>query len=325
MQAFAVTAAICALAFLIGYSINQGGTCAVAAAREVVDRRTVRLLVGMAVASGAAGVVTLGLHLATSGATHLGPATEVAAHLLIGAAVFGVGAWVNDACLLGSLARLGDGEFRLLALPAGLAAGFWLATAAGADAIPAAAPSALAGDPAAAAWAALAFGALAGLGLTLLRLGERHLAGARRHRWPLGRAMLTLGVCGGALYALSPAWTYADLVHQGLAAAMAMAAATSVPAVLATVAGAVAAAHSTGGWRPRPPRASALARTFAGGALMGIGAAMIPGGNDGLLLSAVPAAAPGALAAFAVMTATVLACVALAPVARSRGAAPGRR
>ena len=76
----------------------------------------------------------------------------------------------------------------------------------------------------------------------------------------------------------------------------------------------------------RPPRAAPLARTLAGRALMGVGASKIPGGNDGLLLSAVPAAAPGAFAAFAVMTATVVACVTLGPLTTTGGAAAdGRR
>ncbi len=53
---------------------------------------------------------------------HAGTA-EVTPTLLLGAVVFGCGALLNDACLLGSLSRLGDGELRLLLLPAGLTSG----------------------------------------------------------------------------------------------------------------------------------------------------------------------------------------------------------
>ena len=46
--------------------------------------------------------------------------------------------------------------------------------------------------------------------------------------------------------------------------------------------------------------------TLVGGGLMGVGVAAIPGGNDGLVLAAVPALSPGGIAAYLTMTATII-------------------
>ena len=61
-----------------------------------------------------------------------------------------------------------------------------------------------------------------------------------------------------------------------------------------------------GGWftgRLKPIRVSAraLGRAFFGGVLMGWGSLLVPGGNDGLLLLAMPMLWPYAWVAFATM------------------------
>jgi uncharacterized membrane protein YedE/YeeE len=81
------------------------------------------MFVGFLAASAAAGLVAVPIvWTGTLGAT-LAPSTSINFLLLIGAIAFGLGALINDTCLLGSLARLGDGEMRLLALPLGLTIG----------------------------------------------------------------------------------------------------------------------------------------------------------------------------------------------------------
>ena len=46
-------------AFVMGYALNQGSTCAVTAAREWIDRRTARMATGLAVAVAVAGLTWL--------------------------------------------------------------------------------------------------------------------------------------------------------------------------------------------------------------------------------------------------------------------------
>lgn len=123
MESIAFDLLICMLAFWFGYSANRGGTCLVVAAHELQKRRPPRMFVGFVAASAAAGLVAIPLAWSGTLNATLAPSTNVNAFLLIGAIAFGFGALINDTCLLGSLARLGDGEMRLLALPVGLAVG----------------------------------------------------------------------------------------------------------------------------------------------------------------------------------------------------------
>ena len=308
-----IVAGVCALAFWMGYSVNQGGTCSVATAYEILHHRRPRLFIGLLAASATAALVSTGLVWSeVGGAMHSStvPATPT---LLLGAVVFGCGALINDACLLGSLSRLGDGELRLLLLPAGLAAGFMIANYGLADVV-AWCPSLLA-VPGPAAMAGLAvWSAVLVLSLAFV---ARH--DARKHkpqqspppgqrRWPLPLTMVVLGLTGGILFATAPIWTYADLVRSALPLVMAMAEpdAIAVLGVAAAVCGTITSSLRRRAWRPRRITARDAVMTLVGGGLMGVGVAAIPGGNDGLVLAAVPALSPGGIAAYLTMTATIM-------------------
>ena len=124
---------VCMLAFWLGYSVNQGGTCAVATAYEIINHRRPRLFISLAAVSAAAGLVAVPLVWFAVGSAMLAGTVDVSGTVLVGAVVFGIGATINDACLLGSLGRLGEGKLRLVVLPAGLAAGFFAADSTGID------------------------------------------------------------------------------------------------------------------------------------------------------------------------------------------------
>jgi hypothetical protein len=119
--------------------------------------------------------------------------------------------------------------------------------------------------------------------------------------------MLVLGLTGGAIYATAPGWTYADLVQRSLPLTMAVAEGTAALTVAATVAGAITAAHRQRTWRLQRGTAADVGRTLVGGVLMGLGVGTIPGGNDGLVLAAVPSLSPGGLAAHVTMMLTIMA------------------
>ena len=74
---------------------------------------------------------------------------------------------------------------------------------------------------------------------------------------------------------------------------------------LALLAGAVAGAASAGMFRLRISSPGDVARHFAGGALMGVGAALIPGGNDSLVLIGLPLLQPSAGAAYVAMVVAI--------------------
>ena len=63
---------------------------------------------------------------------------------------------------------------------------------------------------------------------------------------------------------------------------------------------------------------SDVAKTLSGGVLMGLGAAVIPGGNDGLILAALPALSIGGAAAYVLMLATIMSALAVTRAWRGR-------
>lgn len=70
---------------------------------------------------------------------------------------------------------------------------------------------------------------------------------------------------------------------------------------VAVLGGAVVSGLLAQGFRSTRPTARGLAGCFSGGLLMGCGSLLVPGGNDGLVLLAMPLLWPYAWASFAVM------------------------
>ena len=312
------TLIVCLLAFWMGYSVNQAGTCAVVTAHEILHHRRPRQFVGLLAASAAAGLISVPLVWFAAGSAMLAGAVDVSGSLLVGAVIFGLGATINDACLLGSLSRLGDGELRLVVLPIGLAGGFFVADGAKLGESRHIQDSILSA-PNMTGYIALA--AFAGTLVIALALVSRARTVRKPGQWPFGLSMIVLGATGGALYVTAPSWTYLDLVHRSLPLAMRPGSNVAVLTVTATIVGAVTAAHRRKRWRPQRVAIAGAAKTIAGGFFMGVGAAAIPGGNDGLILAALPALSIGGAVAYFVMLATIMVALAAkrAPLRRLQG------
>ena len=154
-----------------------------------------------------------------------------------------------------------------------------------------------------------AFAVLAVLAaIVMLRLGGRRRAG----RLPLVLSMTLLGVTGGVMFVLQPGWTYADVMRLCIQPSMANIGpgARLVAPALLTIGGAAAAAAQARTFRWSLPGAVDVLRTLVGGALMAFGAAIIPGGNDSLLLAAIPAGSASGALAYGLITLATLALVA---------------
>lgn len=298
---------VAGLAFAIGYAIRRGSICAVVAARMlVVDRRSTRMR-AFGLAAAAAGAIILPLHWLAPDAVGLSVLYPVTWTVLAGGIAFGLGARMNDACALGTLAHLTGGDLDYSFTVLGMVAGATLI--AGVAGIPTPDPnlSPMATPTPLSTLVALAFAATAVL--TLQRRARRWLRELRRpgiaHFGPF-RAMLVIGVCGGLLYALAGGWTYMSvLTGEAIHLAHPTAPAIALPALMAAVllvAGGFAAAVRTGTFRLRAPTLRQGARCLAGGLLMGGAAATIPGGNGALLVHGIPSLAPHAIAAYAAMT-----------------------
>ena len=109
-----VVAALCA--GVMGYAIQRGATCAVAAIDEVVDERTFgRLLALVEAALWVAGGIVLARAMHVLPQMPAGYAAT--SWTVIGGALLGLGATLNGACVFGSIARFGSGEWAYLLTP----------------------------------------------------------------------------------------------------------------------------------------------------------------------------------------------------------------
>ena len=103
---------------VMGFAIQRGATCAVAAVDELVSKRSATRLMAMLEASL---WVAVGLVLAQQlhWLERLPAGYALSAWTIVGGALLGFGAWVNRACVFGSIARLGSGNWAYLATPLG--------------------------------------------------------------------------------------------------------------------------------------------------------------------------------------------------------------
>ena len=115
-----VVAATCA--GLMGYAIQRGATCTVAAMDEVVRRRGVNRLASMfAAALWVLGGLAIAQSLHALGGMPSG--FPVTCLTVLGGVLLGLGAYVNKACVFGAIARLGSGEWAYIVTPIGFYAG----------------------------------------------------------------------------------------------------------------------------------------------------------------------------------------------------------
>ena len=98
------------LSFLVGYAIRRGSICAVLATRAlIVDRRSARFH-AFGVAAAGAGAVVVPLHWLAPADVTLSAGYPVTVSVAVAGAIFGLGARLNNACVLGTLAHLTGGN-----------------------------------------------------------------------------------------------------------------------------------------------------------------------------------------------------------------------
>jgi hypothetical protein len=247
----------------------------------------------------------------------LAEGAPVGARLLLGAALFGLGAALNGACALGTVAQLTRGRGDFLGTLAGLGLGAAAAIRLGIGTRPAL-PSAVAAP----GW--LGFAALAVFAAVALPV-TGHLRRSRlllRPRLTTVLGFVILGVCGGLLNATAGDWTYTSLLTGAAGGALGASGrdpmAVTAACAVAIFAGGLVAAARSGRLAPARPTLRSAAPKLAGGAMMSFGAMMIPGGNDMLLFAGLPSLDPGAWLAYAAMIGSLV----LALTARRRWLSP---
>jgi toxin CptA len=299
MIASLAVSALCA--GLMGFAIQRGGTCLVAAVDQMVSKRRATRLIALAEASllVASGMVVAQL----LGLLPMAPrAFAVTGWTLAGGMIMGLGAYVAGACVFGAVARIGNGEPSYFLVPLGFFIGCLAALRLGMARLPEVVDrhspvlmqSSLFAAPlvAVAAW----------------RLWHT-IAAARRGQfaqyvWSPHVATGVIGVTFVILLLVAGAWNYTDYLAEA-ARHMGGRGLDRGLLLLALFAGALAGGWTAGRIKPAKPTLAALGRCLAGGFMLGFGGSLVPGANDGLILLGLPLLYPHAWVAFAGMLVTI--------------------
>lgn len=280
------------LGLLLGASAHRAGLCTVKAVAETMTTGQGHILWSFLKAS----LWTLGF---LSIAAAFGVDADLSTRPLMltglaGGLIFGVGAALNGACSFSTLARLAEGHGSMVFTLVGWALGLLAMRGVASGFHGTAATTTLP------VWLVLP-----GLAWILWEGGRLVLLFWRRGRglvgggyWPLSLGVFLIAVGNSGLLLIDRPWSFTSTAICATGAAPV--APCAHPAALWVVSGAAMFAMLTsatlrGSFRLRPLRLNSALRRLGAGSLMGAGAAMIPGGNDGLILFGIPSLSPHAL------------------------------
>ncbi len=292
MEIWAGMALLALLGFVLGFAINHGSICTVIATRELVsEKRPARFIALVECAVWAALVYAI---LETSPTMQQG--WSPLGYLVPAAMLFGIGTYVNGACVFGAVGHFGNGDIDFGFAFLGIFAVFYIDSLLGL--LPDQPPIS----------ASLPLGpvllAIALLAILALRLGLSLRSESNFRRLTL--SMGAIGITFTILAVLAPGFSITASVGSIV----------SIP-----VAGVVISVCMFGGslvsarFRKRRfmlkwPTIKTIVRRTLGGILMGLGALLIPGGNDTLLMIGFPMGAWQAALAYVLFVATVAALIA---------------
>lgn len=288
-------------AAIMGYAIQRGATCMVAAVEEVLTRKRAHRLVALAEAAiWVAGGLILAQLVGVLRMAPVGHAAGLSA--VVGGVLLGIGALINRACVFGAIARLGSGEWAQAMTPVGFFLGCLIAgwTMAPVPAIPATSPLLQAGPV-----LLIPFLIFAGWrGIEAASALRRKMFA--RHVWSPHHATAVIGIAFVVMLIVAGSWAYTDALAS-LARGMAERDLSRLLLFVALLAGALLGGWTAGRLRHAAPSPRALAHSLIGGMMMGLGSLLIPGSNDGLILIGLPLLMPYAILALASMTASIAA------------------
>lgn len=280
------------LGFVLGFALNQGSICTVIATRELVsEKRPARFIALVECAVWAALVYAI---LEASPTMQQG--WSPLGYLIPATVLFGIGTYLNGACVFGSVGHFGNGEIDFGFAFVGIFAVVYVEALF--DLIPNQPPAS----------ASLPVGP-ALLVLALLAVLALRLAVSLRSESNFMRLTLSMGAIGIT-------FTILAIFAPGFSITASVGSIVSIP-VAATVisvcmfGGSLVSArlmkrHFTLQW----PTIKTIVRRTLAGMLMGLGALLIPGGNDALLMIGFPMGAWQAALAYILFVATLAALIA---------------
>ena len=298
-------------AAFLGFAAHRCGVCSVKAVAEIFSTRRAYMFVSF-------GKIVLWVVAATFILAGLGitdsntlAGYDVSARALAGGVLFGIGATINYGCAFSTLTYLGSGDLRYLATLFGFALGVGLyllfaSSLPTTDVVlhwsPFAGPTGWLLAPALLVWSWAAW--------ELWRLVKyrsrsqtwKERLFARRYRLSAGAALI--GVANAILFALHGSWAYTGAIAHTVENIVAAGQGSNLMMALlaaSMMAGIIISAFQSGRFQVKTSRPSIWAMHLSGGTVMGLGAALVPGGNFVLILHDIPALSPHALPTFAAL------------------------
>lgn len=299
-------------AALIGFFADRASFCTVKAVEEVFSTRKAYMLLSIAKLVLWVSSVTIWLVWWLGVESSPKMATGLAWSAVVGGLLFGVGAVLNGGCAIATLTRLGRGNFGMLLTLIGLVSGIAIIQAFD-SAVP------VLNDTRAAPLVSLDKNSATVLGLCLsIWVVWELIRMARTTQSPAGQASIVsrpvrlsvaaavIGASNGVLYAHLGTWSYTHTIGistRGWLDPSAEVAGNDMNVVLwslflALILGIAVSAIRDRKFTARYRPELSWVTYFTGGIIMGVGAGMIPGGNDVLLFNAIPGMSPHGLPAF---------------------------
>jgi hypothetical protein len=294
------------LAALLGFGVHRASLCTVKTVAEIFSARKFYMIKAMLKTVFWVMAISMPILLFLPSITAPNRSYAVTLAAIIGGFMFGVGAAINGGCAFSTLGYLANGNLWMLTT----LLGYCLGVAGLSVIVPMIEPGQALTPLYFKAPSPLIFTILAALWLFLsweifrlwkTREKDRSLSQLFLSKYyRLSTAALVLGFSGGVLYALYDTWTYTNALKQKVQSIwmpIEKPASINLLLFLALFCGMVVSALQRRSWRLQWRPIQTWQRHLIGGALMGAGAVLIPGGNDTLLLKSLPGLSPHALPA----------------------------
>jgi Sulphur transport len=316
MTAIELIAILAPLSFVVGFALQRGNVCTVLAARQIVWTGRWSRLRGLLLTS-AWGFAIL-MPIAWLGIEPLKLGNQVMPGLLTVAAgvLYAIGCFVNGACIFGVCSRTTAGHISFaFAIPA-MGIGATLGQRSGIAPTPKDLTPTLATSPSSlliAAWAAILIW-LAWISLGLIANYRRAGITIPRlltfARWRSSFAAIIIGLLGAALFATDTAWFYPAAAKRLTLFFVGFSDKFPLDSLIGGVGlflGGMAAALLNGRAAMRPPHLVPSIKAIIGGLIIGFAWALIPGGNDAMVLYLLPSLALNGIVAYVAMLASLIA------------------
>ena len=287
------TGLIAILSFALGFALNRGSICTVIATADLVARKRPARSIALLESALWASLVYALLNISP----FMSEGWRPVGYLAAGTVLFALGSYVNGACVFGSVGHFGNGEIEFALVFVGIFIVTYIEPLT--KLLPVQPPLSM----------SLPGGILPLVGiLAFLALARFAVSrGREKNFWLLSLTMAAVGLTFVLLAIFTPLFSITASIETIVSVPVA-GAVTIAGMSLGSITSAALREHRV---LIKWPTWQGLMKHLAGGMLMGLGAILIPGGNDTLLLVGLPGAAWQAFVSYALLVAVLAALIAV--------------